>query len=108
MGVAAMLAAAVVGLLAGMVTGPKVAMAADLFLRRPDYMTGIDAANAATRPGEIDYVTRSRVEALQYPQSMEEAKAVRELIKNAPTKEQRLQREKVVLEELAKKTELPA
>jgi len=105
--VAAVLAAAVVGVLAGLVTAPKVAMAdsfPDFFLRRPDYMQGIDAANAAIKPGEIDYVSRSRIEALQFPQTVKEGKAANELMKKAPTKEQRLQREKVILAELAKKT----
>jgi len=109
--VAAVLAAAVIGVLAGLVTGPKMAMAAsgaDPLMRRPDYMQGIDAANAATRPGQIDYITRQRIEALQFPQSMEEAKAANELVKKAPTQEQRVQRQKAVLEELSKTTELPA
>ena len=30
---------------------------------RPSYMQGVDAALAATKPGEIDFVTRSRIEA---------------------------------------------
>ncbi|CAE7495893.1 unnamed protein product [Symbiodinium natans] len=42
-------------------------------LERPAYMQGIDAANAAWRPGEIDFVTRSRLEAAQFPKALQVA-----------------------------------
>merc|ERR1719152_687348 len=66
--VGAVLAAAMVGLLAGLISGPQVAGAArpDFLLKRPDYMLGIDAANTSTKRGEIDFVTRSQINALEY------------------------------------------
>ena len=33
--------------------------------RLSDLRQGIDAANAAVKPGEIDYITRSRIEATE-------------------------------------------
>eukprot|EP00441_Pelagodinium_beii_P033351 CAMPEP_0197647180 /NCGR_PEP_ID=MMETSP1338-20131121/24424_1 /TAXON_ID=43686 ORGANISM="Pelagodinium beii, Strain RCC1491" /NCGR_SAMPLE_ID=MMETSP1338 /ASSEMBLY_ACC=CAM_ASM_000754 /LENGTH=164 /DNA_ID=CAMNT_0043220909 /DNA_START=70 /DNA_END=564 /DNA_ORIENTATION=+ len=108
--VGAMLAAAMVGLLAGLVTGPQMAKAGGVqfALQVPDFMKGIDAVNAATKPGEIDFVTRSRIEALQFPMAAKEAKEFNQLIKDGPSKEERLQREKVMMQELAKVTEMPA
>ncbi|CAE7313374.1 unnamed protein product [Symbiodinium natans] len=65
----------------------------DFSVVRPGYMQGIDAANAATKPGEIDFVTRSRIEAAQFPQAVKELQKEKATIeKNAPTKEERLQR----------------
>ena len=61
--------AVVMGVLAGLVVGlavPAATWAAPLpefQLERPGFMQGIDAALAATKPGEIDFVTRSRIEA---------------------------------------------
>eukprot|EP00441_Pelagodinium_beii_P037244 CAMPEP_0197646946 /NCGR_PEP_ID=MMETSP1338-20131121/23944_1 /TAXON_ID=43686 ORGANISM="Pelagodinium beii, Strain RCC1491" /NCGR_SAMPLE_ID=MMETSP1338 /ASSEMBLY_ACC=CAM_ASM_000754 /LENGTH=164 /DNA_ID=CAMNT_0043220635 /DNA_START=61 /DNA_END=555 /DNA_ORIENTATION=+ len=108
--VGAVLAAAMVGLLAGLVTGPQVAKAGfpEFSLRVPDYMRGIDAANTATKPGEIDFVTRSRIQALQFPMAMEEVKEFNQLIRDGPSKEERLQREQEMLKELAKVTEIPS
>ena len=62
----------------------------DFQLNRPAYMQGIDAANAATRPGEVDYVTRSRIEALQFPQALKEMEITQQKLSEAPTKEQRV------------------
>eukprot|EP00438_Fugacium_kawagutii_P019973 Skav222683 [mRNA] locus=scaffold1471:61330:84049:- [translate_table: standard] len=62
----------------------------DFQVVRPGYMQGIDAANAAIRPGEIDYVTRSRIEAAQFPQAFEELQKAEKKLQEAPTKEQRV------------------
>ena len=35
------------------------------FIRSSNLRQGIDAANAAVKPGEIDYITRSRIEATE-------------------------------------------
>ena len=53
-------------------------------------MQGIDASNAATKPGEIDYVTRSRIEAEQFPQALKEMEMTQAKLQDAPTKEQRI------------------
>ena len=53
-------------------------------------MQGIDASNAATKPGEIDYVTRSRIEAEQFPQVVQEIRKTQAKLQDAPTKEQRI------------------
>jgi len=108
--VGAVLAAAMVGLLAGLITGPQVARAArpDFLLQRPDYMMGIDAANTSTKRGEIDFVTRSQINALEYPEALKESKAIQERMKTAPSKETRLQREKQQLKDLVKTTNIPA
>jgi len=62
----------------------------DFQVVRPDYMQGIDAANAAIKPGEIDYVTRSRIEAAQFPQAQKEMQKAQTKLQDAPTKEQRI------------------
>ena len=62
----------------------------DFQVVRPGYMQGIDAANAAIKPGEIDYVTRSRIEAAQFPEAYKELKKATEKLQEAPTKEQRI------------------
>ena len=61
----------------------------DFQVVRPGYMQGIDAANAAIKPGEIDYVTRSRIEAAQFPQALKEIEKTQEK-REQPTKEQRV------------------
>ena len=62
----------------------------DFQVVRPGYMQGIDAANAAIKPGEIDYVTRSRIEAEQFPQALKEMEMTQAKLQDAPTKEQRI------------------
>mmetsp|Transcript_10357 Transcript_10357/g.14533 ORF Transcript_10357/g.14533 Transcript_10357/m.14533 type:complete len:161 (-) Transcript_10357:147-629(-) len=62
----------------------------DFQLVRPSYMQGIDAANAAVKPGEIDYVTRSRIEAAQFPKALKEMEMTRVKLEAAPTKEERV------------------
>ena len=62
----------------------------DFQVVRPSYMQGIDTANAAIWPGEIDYVTRSRIEAAQFPQALKEVEKTQAKLENAPTKEQRI------------------
>eukprot|EP00438_Fugacium_kawagutii_P005250 Skav209034 [mRNA] locus=scaffold347:41469:41945:- [translate_table: standard] len=62
----------------------------DFQVVRPGYMQGIDAANAAIYPGEIDYVTRSRIEAAQFPQAFKELQKAEAKLQDAPTKEQRI------------------
>ena len=53
-------------------------------------MQGIDASNAATKPGEIDYVTRSRIEAEQFPEVLKEIRKTQAKLQDALTKEQRI------------------
>mmetsp|Transcript_127517 Transcript_127517/g.303007 ORF Transcript_127517/g.303007 Transcript_127517/m.303007 type:complete len:159 (+) Transcript_127517:89-565(+) len=76
-------------------------------LDRPAYMQGIDAANAATRPGEVDYVTRSRIEALHFPQALKEMEITQQKLSEAPTKEQRVANSLKQLEEYNKVAEIP-
>merc|ERR1711988_1019218 len=109
---ATLAAAAVIGLAVGLVA-PQAAFAqqrahSTFSLDRPAYMQGIDAVGAATKKGEIDWVTRSRIEAMQYPLFVKELKAEQEaLAKNTIPKEVRNERERQKLIELAKVTELP-
>lgn len=109
---ATLAAAAVIGLAVGL-AAPQAAFAQQrahptFSLDRPAYMQGIDAVGAATKKGEIDWVTRSRIEAMQYPLFVKEVKTERELMaKNTISKEVRNEREKQKLLELAKVTELP-
>uniref|UniRef100_A0A6U9TR73 PSI-F n=1 Tax=Zooxanthella nutricula TaxID=1333877 RepID=A0A6U9TR73_9DINO len=112
-GVAAAVAAAMVGLLVGLTSGPQAASAVprglpSFSLSRPSYMQGVDAANAATRPGEIDYVTRSRIEALQWPEARKEAEMVRAKEQARPSKAERVARAKQQLQQLLATTEIPA
>jgi len=79
----------------------------DFQLDRPAYMQGIDAANAATRPGEVDYVTRSRIEALHFPQALKEMEITQQKLSEAPTKEQRVANSLKQLEEYNKVAEIP-
>jgi len=110
--VATVAAAAVIGLAVGLLA-PQAAFAqqrahSDFSLARPAYMQGIDAVGAATKKGEIDWVTRSRIQAMQYPTFVKELKMEREaMAKNTITKEVRNEREKQKLIELAKVTPLP-
>ena len=89
--------AVLAGLLIG-IFSPQAALAGtggarpDFQVVRPGYMQGIDAANAASKPGEIDYVTRSRLEAAQFPKAIKELELERTTLSKAPTKEERLQK----------------
>eukprot|EP00930_Biecheleria_cincta_P000214 TRINITY_DN10044_c0_g1_i2.p1 TRINITY_DN10044_c0_g1~~TRINITY_DN10044_c0_g1_i2.p1 ORF type:complete len:171 (-),score=49.41 TRINITY_DN10044_c0_g1_i2:309-821(-) len=109
---ATLAAAAVIGLAVGL-AAPQAAFAQQrahptFSLDRPAYMQGIDAVGAATKKGEIDWITRSRIEAMQYPQYVKELRAEQELMaKNTIPKEVRNERERQKLLELAKVTELP-
>ena len=89
--------AVVLAVLAGVIVGfapPSFAGTGsgrpDFQVVRPGYMQGIDAANAAIKPGEIDYVTRSRIEAEQFPQALKEMQKTQAKLQDAPTKEQRI------------------
>ena len=88
--------AVLLGLIFGMTLAPHSAMAGTgssrpvFQLVRPSYMQGIDAANAAVKPGEIDYVTRSRIEAAQLPKAQQEMEMTRVKLDKAPTKEERV------------------
>ena len=79
----------------------------DFQVVRPGYMQGIDAANAAIKPGEIDYVTRSRIEAEQFPQALKEVKKTQEKLQGAPTKEERIENYRKGVEEYKKSAEIP-
>ena len=74
----------------------------DFQVVRPGYMQGIDAANAAFKPGEIDYVTRSRIEAAQFPKAAKEVDMTRAKLQKAPTKEERVAAQMKQLEEFNK------
>ena len=71
-------------------------------------MQGIDAANAAIKPGEIDYVTRSRIEAAQFPQALQEIEKTQEKLREQPTKEQRVANSLKQLQEYNKVAEIGA
>ncbi|OLP96325.1 hypothetical protein AK812_SmicGene21465 [Symbiodinium microadriaticum] len=93
--VPATLIAMLAGLMIGLFAMPKDVDAVphprpDFQLERPGYMQGIDAANAAWRPGEIDFVTRSRLEAAQFPKALKELEHEQEVLAKAPTKAERL------------------
>ncbi|CAE7229405.1 unnamed protein product, partial [Symbiodinium microadriaticum] len=99
------------GMLAGLLVAfmvPRAALAGtggarpDFQVVRPGYMQGIDAANAASKPGEIDYVTRSRLEAAQFPKAIKELELERTTLAKAPTKQQRLEKVQQQLEEYNK------
>eukprot|EP00931_Biecheleriopsis_adriatica_P020497 TRINITY_DN1367_c0_g1_i4.p1 TRINITY_DN1367_c0_g1~~TRINITY_DN1367_c0_g1_i4.p1 ORF type:complete len:168 (-),score=52.11 TRINITY_DN1367_c0_g1_i4:126-629(-) len=106
-------AAATVGLLAGLVTGPDAAWARGkregfyVALERPGYMSGIDAANAATKPGQIDFVTRSRIEFLQLPETLKALEKERQILDAAPSKEVRVRNGLAQLREYAKTAQIP-
>lgn len=110
--IATLAAAAVFGLMVGL-AAPQAASAqqrahSTFSLDRPAYMQGIDAVGAATKKGEIDWVTRSRIEAMQYPLFVKELQLEKEtMAQNIIPKEVRNEREAQKLLELAKVTELP-
>mmetsp|Transcript_105140 Transcript_105140/g.272282 ORF Transcript_105140/g.272282 Transcript_105140/m.272282 type:complete len:179 (-) Transcript_105140:280-816(-) len=106
-------AAAALGLLVGLASGPEMASAVprplpDFLLKRPEYLQGVDAANAAWRPGEVDFVTRSRIEALQFPKMQKELQREEEKLRSVPTKAQRVQRAQDNMRRLAETMEIPA
>ncbi len=78
----------------------------DFQVVRPGYMQGIDAANAASKPGEIDYVTRSRIEAAQFPEAFKEMQKAQAKLQDAPTKEQRIANYWKGVEEYKKSAEI--
>eukprot|EP00438_Fugacium_kawagutii_P036049 Skav214309 [mRNA] locus=scaffold998:136739:137212:+ [translate_table: standard] len=80
----------------------------DFQVVRPGYMQGIDAANAAIWPGEIDYVTRSRIEAAQFPQAFKELQKAEAKLQEAPTKEQRVANYLKGVQEYKKIAEIPS
>ncbi|CAE7037244.1 nrc-2 [Symbiodinium natans] len=107
----------VMGVLAGLMVGLAVPASSwavnDLpeFLRprkqrfsvvRPSFMQGIDASLAATKPGEIDFVTRSRIEASYFPQVIEELKQEKVKLEAAPSKKERLEKAAQQMREYAK------
>mmetsp|Transcript_4717 Transcript_4717/g.11096 ORF Transcript_4717/g.11096 Transcript_4717/m.11096 type:complete len:165 (-) Transcript_4717:50-544(-) len=106
----ALAVAVLVGLLAGLASAPQIAAAvprassSDFSLERPAYMQGVDASNAATKPGHIDFVTRSRMEAGQFSQAAEEAKRERVLIESAVSKEARVESQRAMALAYAKDT----
>ena len=73
-----------------------------------DQATCSDAANAAIKPGEIDYVTRSRIEAAQFPQALQEIEKTQEKLREQPTKEQRVANSLKQLQEYNKVAEIGA
>ncbi|CAE7519908.1 nrc-2, partial [Symbiodinium sp. CCMP2456] len=87
------------GVLAGVMVGLAVPASSwaindlpEFSVVRPSYMQGVDAALAATKPGEIDFVTRSRIEASYFPQVLEELKQERVKLEAAPSKQERLEK----------------
>ena len=104
----------VLALVAGLVVGMAPTWAGtgsgrpDFQVVRPGYMQGIDAANAAIWPGEIDYVTRSRIEAAQFPQAFKELEKATAKLQDAPTKEQRIANYWKGVEEYKKIAEIPS
>eukprot|EP00438_Fugacium_kawagutii_P036048 Skav214308 [mRNA] locus=scaffold998:135467:135940:+ [translate_table: standard] len=80
----------------------------DFQVVRPGYMQGIDAANAAIWPGKIDYVTRSRIEAAQFPQAFKELQKAEAKLQEAPTKEQRVANYLKGVQEYKKIAEIPS
>mmetsp|Transcript_118001 Transcript_118001/g.165903 ORF Transcript_118001/g.165903 Transcript_118001/m.165903 type:complete len:164 (-) Transcript_118001:303-794(-) len=91
--------AVVMGVLAGVMVGLAVPASSwaindlpEFSVVRPSYMQGVDAALAATKPGEIDFVTRSRIEASYFPQVLEELKQERVKLEAAPSKQERLEK----------------
>merc|ERR1712117_505995 len=108
-----LVAAIALGAVAGFATRPTMASAVprplpEFSLVRPDYMQGIDAANASTRKGTIDFVTRSQLEALQFPKAREEVRKQEAAAKAAPSKEQRVQRVQAQAQRLASLLEIPS
>lgn len=106
-------AAVIAGLLIGLAAAPLTASAGiartlpDFSLSRPEYMQGVDASNAATKPGEVDYVTRSQIQWMQLPKTGEELAQVRERIKDALPKADFVEKAKEHLQELAGKADIP-
>ncbi|CAE7864724.1 unnamed protein product [Symbiodinium microadriaticum] len=74
----------------------------DVQVVRPGLMQGIDGASAATKPGEIDHVTRSRSEASYFPQVLEELKQEKAKLEAAPSKHERLIQDMQQMREYAK------
>jgi len=105
---AAFVLAAALGLTAGyLIPGSKSALAVpralpDFSLTYPESMKGVDAANAATKPGQFDYVMRSRIEASQFRKARQELVREQEQLRSIPSKAERVQRAQGQLEELAK------
>jgi len=111
--VAAGAAAAVLGLLVGLVCGPEAVSAVprplpDFSLTRPESLKGVDAANAATKPGQVDFVTRSQIEAMQFPSARKEIEQQQEKLRSIPTKAERVQKAKAHMQQLAEKLQIPA
>ena len=77
-------------------------------IQRPDYMQGLDASNAAIRPGEVDFVTRSQMEALTFPVAAEQLEREQGAIRRAPAKVERVERQQQQVERLAAQEQIPA
>mmetsp|Transcript_68412 Transcript_68412/g.160947 ORF Transcript_68412/g.160947 Transcript_68412/m.160947 type:complete len:165 (+) Transcript_68412:47-541(+) len=105
MAVLATLAGLIMGLAAPAWAGTGGARP-DFQVVRPGFMQGIDAALAATKPGEIDYVTRSRIEASYFPQVKEELKATSMKLQEAPSKQERLEKVSQQLRDYAEGAEI--
>jgi len=106
--------AALVGVLVGLAAGPQVASAGvarplpDFALTRPQYMQGIDASNSATKPGEVDYVTRSKIQWMQMSKAREEATLHNARVREGPSKEERVEKVMKQLREFAPEADIPA
>uniref|UniRef100_A0A7S2FFT0 PS II complex 12 kDa extrinsic protein n=1 Tax=Alexandrium andersonii TaxID=327968 RepID=A0A7S2FFT0_9DINO len=106
--------AALVGLLVGLASSPLAASAGvarslpDFALSRPEYMQGIDASNSATKPGEVDYVTRSQIQWVQMPKAREEALDHNSRVREGPAKAERVEKVMSQLRELASEADIPA
>mmetsp|Transcript_89786 Transcript_89786/g.279343 ORF Transcript_89786/g.279343 Transcript_89786/m.279343 type:complete len:166 (-) Transcript_89786:366-863(-) len=106
--------AGLVGLAVGLLASPQLAAAGvarslpGFSLARPEYMQGDNAANAATKPGEVDYVTRSQIEWLQYPQTVQELQTVDAKLQSVPSKAERVEKVMEQVREFANEADIPA
>ncbi|CAE7037238.1 unnamed protein product [Symbiodinium natans] len=103
----------VMGVLAGLMVGLAVPASSwavndlpEFSVVRPSFMQGIDASLAATKPGEIDFVTRSRIEASYFPQVIEELKQEKVKLEAAPSKKERLEKAAQQMREYAKTAQI--
>mmetsp|Transcript_96868 Transcript_96868/g.312257 ORF Transcript_96868/g.312257 Transcript_96868/m.312257 type:complete len:174 (+) Transcript_96868:208-729(+) len=104
--------AVALGLFAGLLVGPQMASAGGsqalptFQLSYPPGLQGIDAANSAIEKGEIDFVTRSRIEALGFPQGVKEFKVDDARRRAAPSKAERGEKEQQRIDDYAKTAQI--
>eukprot|EP00446_Apocalathium_sp_SHHI-4_P035886 CAMPEP_0177317914 /NCGR_PEP_ID=MMETSP0368-20130122/13791_1 /TAXON_ID=447022 ORGANISM="Scrippsiella hangoei-like, Strain SHHI-4" /NCGR_SAMPLE_ID=MMETSP0368 /ASSEMBLY_ACC=CAM_ASM_000363 /LENGTH=173 /DNA_ID=CAMNT_0018777301 /DNA_START=71 /DNA_END=592 /DNA_ORIENTATION=- len=103
----------VLGLFAGLFAGPQVVSAGGsqalptFQLSSTQGMQGIDASNATTEKGQMDFVTRCRIEAQAFLEGVKEFKVDEAIRRDAPAKEEQAGMAQQQIDEYAKTAQIP-